>query len=185
MIEPMQIPRQVMVRSLSGAVFVVLVLAADAPTARAQSSEPAAETGRYSFNKIDDGYLRLDTGTGQVALCSRRTIGWACQLVPDERVAMEGEIARLQDELARLRTELDKRPPQGVARVEPSAPPPPEKLVPPTVEKPGPPAVAERREPTLQLPSDEEIDRMMTFFEKVWRRLVDMIGSLQKEPRRS
>ncbi|MGO9891188.1 MAG: hypothetical protein ACLP0L_25250, partial [Solirubrobacteraceae bacterium] len=25
------------------------------------------------------GYLRLDTQTGEVALCSQRSVGWACE----------------------------------------------------------------------------------------------------------
>ena len=43
------------------------------------------------------------TRTGQVAFCSPHTVGWACQAVPEDRAALEKEIARLQDEVASLK----------------------------------------------------------------------------------
>src|SRR5438874_7495049 len=52
---------------------------------------PDSENGRYSFNPVADGVLRLDTRTGQVSQCSRNDAGWACKVVPDERSALETE----------------------------------------------------------------------------------------------
>jgi hypothetical protein len=39
--------------------------------ASAQTATPDSENGRYSFNPVADGVLRLDTRTGQVSQCSR------------------------------------------------------------------------------------------------------------------
>jgi hypothetical protein len=64
--------------------------------ASAQTATPDSENGRYSFSPVADGVLRLDTRTGQVSQCSRSDAGWACKVVPDERSALETEIARLQ-----------------------------------------------------------------------------------------
>src|ERR1044071_7986432 len=75
--------------------------ALSAPAARAQT--PDAEDNRYQFNRVEDGYLRLDLKTGQVSLCSRRSSGWACVTLPDDRAAFDGEIARLQGENAALK----------------------------------------------------------------------------------
>src|SRR5215470_9929809 len=36
----------------------------------------------------------------------------------------------------------------------------------------------------LQLPDDAEFNKMIAFVEKVWRRLVDMVGTLQKDMQR-
>jgi hypothetical protein len=55
---------------------------------------------------VADGVLRLDTRTGQISQCSRSDVGWACKVVPDERSALETEIARLQGENASLKKEL-------------------------------------------------------------------------------
>ena len=68
---------------------------ADFAVASAQTATPDSENGRYSFNPVADGVLRLDTRTGQVSQCSRGDVGWACKVVPDERSALETEIARL------------------------------------------------------------------------------------------
>ena len=71
-------------------------------SAHAQTT-PDSENGRYSFSTVADGTLRLDTRTGQVSLCARQATGWACNAVPDERSALENEIARLQRENGALK----------------------------------------------------------------------------------
>src|SRR5262249_26245880 len=67
------------------AVALTLSLAA-ATAASAQTATPDSENGRYTFNPVADGVLRLDTRTGQVSQCSRSDAGWACKVVPDERL---------------------------------------------------------------------------------------------------
>jgi hypothetical protein len=79
---------------------------ADLAAALAQAVTPDSENGRYGFNPVVDGVLRLDTRTGQVSQCSRSDAGWACKVLPDERSALETEIARLQGENATLKKEL-------------------------------------------------------------------------------
>lgn len=137
-------------------------LAFAAPAARAQNSQYENEDSRYSFHRVDDGYLRLDGRSGQVSFCTRKPAGWLCQAVPDERAALETEIARLQADNVALKKELlaHNLPLPGGIRPEPPA-------------KIG--------EPRMQLPSDAELNRMMAFIEKVWRRLVDMIVNAQKD----
>jgi hypothetical protein len=141
--------------------LLVLSFVLSAPIAHAQTT-PDSENGRYSFSSVPDGMLRLDTRTGQVSICARKDAGWACNTVPDERTALENEIARLQRENGALKKDMIARGlplPGGVA----SAP------------------SASQRELNFKvpLPSDAEIDRVMSAFEKMWRRLVDMV---QKTP---
>jgi hypothetical protein len=50
--------------------------------------------------------------------------------------------------------------------------------------RPEPPA-AKPEEPRLELPSDADLNKVMTFVEKVWRRLVDMIVTLQKDMKKT
>lgn len=144
-------------------VMLVLAFAGFALAAHAQTATPDSENGRYTFNQTPDGMLRLDTRTGQVSLCTKQPAGFACNTVPDERQALENEIARLQRENGALKKDMLARGlplPGGVA----SAPTP-----------------DQQRELQLKvpLPSDAEIDRAMTAVEKMWRRLVDMV---QKTP---
>jgi len=150
-------PEAVMLRII----FVVAVLLA-APTAHAQTIAPDSENGRFTFNQIQDGLLRLDTRTGQVSLCSKRAVGWACQAVPDERAVLEGEIARLQGENAMLKKEMIARgvPLPGGMKADSPA---------------GKPQIE------LKLPNEADLDRLMTFMEKIWRRLIDMVQRVQKD----
>jgi hypothetical protein len=144
------------------AVPLALLLIAVPLTVSAQNGVPDTENGRYSLTPIDDGFLRLDQRTGRVSVCSRRTIGWSCHPVPDERAALEEEIARLQRDNAELKKEMLTRgitPPGGSTA---QAPSPTEK-------------------PALKVPSDAELDRAMAMMERVWKRLVEMVQRLQRE----
>ena len=140
-------------------ITLAVALVALAPAAQAQPA-PDSENGRYTFAAVADGMLRLDTRTGQVSLCAKKDTNWACNAVPDERQALESEITRLQRENGALKKDMLARNlplPGGVS---------------------GAPQRTQQRELELKvpLPSDAEIDRMMTVFEKMWRRLVDMVG---------
>ena len=74
---------------------------------RRRKTAPAdTEHGRFSFHKVDEGFLRLDTRTGQVSLCNHKNLGWACDTIPDERAALENEIARLQTGNAALKKDM-------------------------------------------------------------------------------
>ena len=99
------------------AIILTIAFAALAPAAQAQPM-PDSENGRYSFSTVADGMLRLDTRTGAVSICARKDASWACTSVPDERQALENEIARLQRENGTLKKDLLARGlplPGGVA----------------------------------------------------------------------
>jgi len=139
--------------------IIVLVAATVSlsPAAQAQTA-PDSENGRYSFSTVPDGMLRLDTRTGQVSLCAKQPAGWACNAVPDERSALENEIARLQRENGSLKKDMLAR------------------NLPLPKDVTGLPASGQRElQLKVPMPSDAEIDRMMSAFEKMWRRLVDMV----------
>ena len=72
----------------------------------ADDDAPDTAGGRYTLNKVMDGFVRLDTQTGAVEFCSQRTVGWACQAAPEDRATYEREIERLQNENAALKQAL-------------------------------------------------------------------------------
>src|SRR5260370_681282 len=150
-------------RMIRTALFVLATLALAGLAAWAQSTVPESDDSRYTFNRVDDGYLRLDGRTGQVSICARRPVGWTCEAVPDERAALEAEIARLQGENTAVKKELLARnlPLPGTVKPEP------------------PPGVPE--EARLQLPHDADLNKIVKFVQKVWRRLVAMIAVLQND----
>jgi hypothetical protein len=69
-----------------------------AGVAYAQTSQPATG-GRFTMHPADGGMLRLDTETGVMSMCKSSTGGqWQCESLPDERAALDKEIARLANE---------------------------------------------------------------------------------------
>jgi hypothetical protein len=126
-----------------------------------QGTPPENEDSRFSFYRAEDGYLRLDGRTGQVSLCTRRPAGWLCQALPEERAAFDAEVARLQSENAALKKEVlahDLPLPAGIRADQPPVA--------------GQPRAA---------PSDREGSQIMGVVENVWRRLVAMIVSVQRD----
>jgi len=153
------------------AAVLLLGIAAGIAPAMAQGASEGSETGRYTFKDVPDGLLRLDSRTGQVSLCSRIAATWACRTLPDDRLALENEIGRLLDENTALKKELQARAP---------APAEPPVAVAPQPVPPAPPAAPKRSE-RFQPPSDEDLDQMMSFLEKMWRRLRDMAERTQRD----
>ena len=122
--------------------------------------------------------MRLDTQTGQVSLCGHNPAGWSCQALPDDRTALESEIGRLQSENAALKSELLARglTLPGGPNTEPPLARAPER----TPDKP-PAAKSPNAKPDLNLPSDAELDRVVAFMGKVWKRMVETMAELQRD----
>ncbi len=146
--------------------FVAAVLYAAAP-ALADDATPDTDGGRYVFTKEVDGFMRLDTQTGEVSLCSQKSVGWACEAAPEDRAVLESEIARLRTENAALKKNLLLR---GL--------PLPAGIMPEPLTQNGEP---QNGISSLHLPSDADIDRMVTFMDRVWHRLVDAVERVQKQ----
>jgi hypothetical protein len=144
------------------AIAVASIALAAPALAQSTPAPPDSEDNRYMYNRVQDGFLRLDTRTGQVSVCSRRAVGWACHAVPEERATLEGEIARLQSENALLKKEMLSR---GLEL--------------PGATKAEPPARGGDRD--LRMPNSADLDRAMAFVERAWRRLVEAIAGLQKD----
>jgi hypothetical protein len=133
--------------------------------AQAQESPLPPPAARFSFNRVENGFLRLDNENGQVAFCSAQTTVWACQALSIDRSALEKEIARLRDEVTALRKEI-------TALKEPPPPRPPANLTPPS---------DKTADVIIKLPTQEDVARVRDFMEETWRRLVEMITAVQKD----
>lgn len=144
------------------------------PGAAAQAA-PDTENGRYALSPTPDGVLRLDTRTGAVSTCNNSGAGWACYAVPDERAALDAEIGRLQADNDKLKADLAAREPTVTGKIE-------EPLPKSDSLKKAEPKVAEgERKIEIPLPSDRDMDRMMSFLERAWRRLIEMANRVQKD----
>lgn len=112
-----------------------LTIALSAATAGA-----AEITGRYVLEKVEQGFLRLDSQTGTMSLCAAPSGVWECTAIKDQGLDGNAELARLRAENETLRKRL---------------------------------AEAEKGGATTKLPSDQEVDRMMDVFGKMFDRFLD------------
>jgi hypothetical protein len=142
-------------------------------------SAPDGENGRYSMTPIPEGVLRLDSRTGTVSTCTRSGAGWACYAVPDERTALDAEIGRLQAEVETLKGRLAAGPTVSGKIDEALPKTDPLKKAEPQAREPK--AAEGERRIEIPLPSDQDVDRVMSFLERAWRRLIDMANRVQKD----
>ena len=164
-----------------------------------QENLPPVPPSRFTFSRVNNGFLRLDNDSGQVAYCSTQGRGWACQAASENHPALESQVAGLQDDVAalkkleteiatlhdgaaslkklqaeivRLRDEVSFLKNEIVALKEPPPPRPPANLAPPA-DKGG--------DVTIKLPTREDIARASAFIQDTWRHFVDMINTVQKD----
>jgi hypothetical protein len=138
--------------------------------------KPDTENGRYALSPAGDGaVLRLDTKTGTLSTCSNSGTGWACYAVPDERAALDAEIGRLQAENEKLKGQLAERDGTAAGKTDEALP----KSDP--LKKAEPKAAEGERKIEIPLPSDRDMDRVMSFLERAWRRLIEMANRIQKD----
>lgn len=184
--------------------------AAEPPVPPAATLPPPApppagpKPSQYTLAPAEDAFLRLDNKTGQVSRCSKRPSGWTCELLPDDRAALEAEIARLQKQNAALKADLIRRglpvpqqeaavPPADQAAPDQSAPhqnapdldeqrPPetvPQQAVPPRGDSP--PADRGPRPHAEGMPKLPDMAQMEAFAAKVWRQLLHAMQQLRHE----
>jgi hypothetical protein len=134
-----------------------------------------AENGRYVLSPVADGVIRLDSRTGAVSTCSNNGNGWACYAVPDERAALDAEIGRLMADNEKLKDQLAEREPVVAGKIDEPLPKAD------SLKKPEPKAADGERKIEIPLPSDRDMDRMMSFVEQAWRRLVEMANRMQRD----
>jgi hypothetical protein len=118
---------------------------------------------------------RLDTRTGAVSTCNDTGTGLACYAAPDERAALDEEIGRLQADNEKLRAQLAAREPTVSGKIDEPLPKAD------SLKKPEPKVTDNERRIEIPLPSDRDMDKMMSFLEQAWRRLVDTANRMQKD----
>ena len=106
-------------RIFAAAVVVVLFsggagLAADAP-------------GRYTLAPAGEAFLRLDSATGAMSVCSQKPSGWSCASVADDVRALQQEVDRLTHQTEELRQKLAEadapaKAPDTTPRLQPANP---------------------------------------------------------------
>ena len=161
--------------SFSTAIAASLLIGGSISGLGATGAAVAQTNGRYALSTTGDAVIRLDTKTGVVSTCTNSGTGWACYAVPDERAALDAEIGRLQADNERLKAQLAEREPTVPGKIE-------EPLPKSDSLKKSEPKLAEGgRKIEIPLPSDKDMDRMMSFLEQAWRRLLEMASRVQRD----
>jgi secondary thiamine-phosphate synthase enzyme len=102
-----------------------------------------------------------------VSNCSNNGNGWACTLVPDEHAAYDAEIGRLQSENEKLKQQLADSGGTVSGKTDDALPKSD------SLKKAEPKAAESPNKIEIPLPSDQDMNRMMSFLQQAWRRLVD------------
>jgi len=140
--------------------------------APADSSMEKVSEGRFSFYRVDGGFLRFDSQAGQIAFCNSHNSGWACEAVPENRGALEKQVDRMRAEIAELKQQLK-------AHEEPPRPPREIPSPPPT-----PPAASPPGGDSTALPGRDEFARAAAALQEAWNRFVEMVKSLTNDMQR-
>lgn len=111
----------------------------------------AAEAQRYQMEKTANGYVRMNTQTGEMSICEERSGQLVCKLAADERTALQDEIGRLQGEVKAIE--------DRVVKLEGS--------------------ISQKLESAL--PTDEEFEKTMGYMERFFRSFMGVVKDFEKE----
>lgn len=62
----------------------------------------AQETERFTLERTEEGFVRLDNTTGETSICRERGRQLVCELATEDRHALEDEIERLSERVTAL-----------------------------------------------------------------------------------
>ena len=97
-------------KAIAGLVFLLPFLVAGGACADGE--------GRYQMERTADGFVRLDTVTGEMSLCKEATNQVTCPMAADERTAFENEL----DILTKRVEALEKAQRSGLSLDKPRLP---------------------------------------------------------------
>lgn len=66
-----------------------------------------AQTGRYVMEPTENGYVRMDTRTGDISVCRLEADQMVCTLAADERAAFQDTLDELEGRIAVLERRLN------------------------------------------------------------------------------
>ncbi|MEQ1716305.1 MAG: hypothetical protein ABL907_10030 [Hyphomicrobium sp.] len=123
------------------------------------AEEPGDGRGRYALSPVEGGVLRLDKETGSVAFCARKAEQWSCDPVEDKAHAIDERTAKLEAENKALKERI------AALELNPAGPGSGDNPA-------GPPGG------TMQIPSEEEVDKALDYVERIFKKFRDRLQKL-------
>jgi hypothetical protein len=147
-----------------------VILAALVGICTAVAAHAAGETaGRFTMSPAEGGgFVRLDTLTGAMALCRPEKGDWSCKPMAGHDVNQRQELDRLTAENQALKAEVRRL----------------EELLLPSDRGAGakPPSGETEHAPgTLQLPSEQDVDRAFNYLEGILKRFRERMRDFDKD----
>lgn len=136
------------------------------------TAQAADAPGRYSMTQTDDGFIRLDTQTGAMSMCSGKGSEWACKALPDDQKSLQEKIARLEEENRELKAENHRL--EDVMGLNPGAPSNGDA-------NPAVPGAPDTPNSGLKLPTPKDIDQAFDYFEGMMKKFRDRMKKLEQD----
>lgn len=121
--------------------------------------------GRYTMAPADGGFARLDTETGAMSLCTRKSGQWACEEMPDSTKDLRKENERLSAENKEMKADIRRM----------------EEMLGLGEDKKDGEKRAERPGGKLQLPSEEDVDKALGYIERMFKKFRDKMRQFESE----
>jgi cell division protein FtsB len=106
---------------------------------------------RYTLEKTENGYVRMDRRTGEMSLCEERSGQLVCKLAADERAAFQADNERLEAAIEALEERVAKLESGLTAKFDQA------------------------------LPTEEEFEKTMGYMERFLRRFMGIAKDLENE----
>lgn len=146
------------IRVAIGPVFALLLLT---PPAWAASTDGAA---RYTMSPTEGGFVRLDTQTGTMALCTRKEADWSCADLPESADANRKRLEGLEAENRELKAEIK--------RMEETFTPAPGLTTPGTPGEPPKP---------FAMPDEKDVDKAFDYIESMIKKFRERVKKLEEK----
>lgn len=119
--------------------------------------------GRYTMSPAEDGgFVRLDTQTGAMSLCTSQSEGWSCKPINDAATDMTKKIDELRAENKALKNEIKEMETVfGLDNKKQTGPTPPK----------------------FKIPTEEDVDTALNYMEHMFKKFRERIDRLEKNTR--
>lgn len=127
------------------------------------STSAMAEQGRFSIKPAGDGFIKLDTQTGALTHCRQFEANWTCKILNDEAGDLSASAEQILEDAAKIKQE-NKTLRARVSQLE-------RKL-----------AKLEKAPEQLKIPSDQDVEKIMGFFERLMERFLEFARKAKEQP---